>query len=330
MRCMSDPPPTVMLLAEASAGVWSAPHVRTGRCLLRGEESDRSRGSLAVHCCPPRPSGASPRRGPRGPSTGPRTRTIVRARATLLTLAPTFPTRSGPCDPAARRVSSRGVVQRSPLHRPSRRVRVPEIRARSWPFGSWHRPALVRDGNAGSHPRAVLVVSHHLDGLFLFDPAAVAGRCRSWGSSRFLLSRNRIPRDAPAALRSFPSADSDGRRNESGPPWARVTAPTVSDRRVHRGPCPRALRTAVSGGPGLEALLHRRVRCAGGRCRPPAPGAPLGLSGPPPHPTFQRSSRSAGQPCERTSRRYVKDHSEEWLVGLTPGRRSRVAPSPNG
>jgi len=36
----------------------------------------------------------------------------------------------------------------------------------------------------------------------------IAGRCRSWGSSRFLPSRNGIPRDALAALRSLPSADS--------------------------------------------------------------------------------------------------------------------------
>jgi hypothetical protein len=106
-----------------------------------------------------------------------------------------------------------------------------------------------------------------------------SGRCRSWGSPRFLLSRNRTPRDAPAALRSLPSADSDGVPDESGPPWARVTAPTVSGPRVHREPCPLALSPRVSTGPGLEALLHRRVRCAAGRCRSAAPGAPLGLSG---------------------------------------------------
>jgi len=31
----------------------------------------------------------------------------------------------------------------------------------------------LRDGNAGSHPRSVLVVSHHLDGLLLHDPATL-------------------------------------------------------------------------------------------------------------------------------------------------------------
>jgi hypothetical protein len=31
----------------------------------------------------------------------------------------------------------------------------------------------LRDGNAGSHPRSVLVVSHHLDGFVLLDPATI-------------------------------------------------------------------------------------------------------------------------------------------------------------
>jgi hypothetical protein len=67
-----------------------------------GKKSDRGCGSLAVHCCPPRPSSASPHSGPRGPSIGPLAVTFVQVRATLLTLTPTFPTRFGPCDPAAK------------------------------------------------------------------------------------------------------------------------------------------------------------------------------------------------------------------------------------
>jgi hypothetical protein len=67
-----------------------------------GKNSGRSCGSLAVHCCPPRPSNTSPRSGPRGPSTGPLACVCTQVRATLLTLTPTFPTRSGPCDPAAK------------------------------------------------------------------------------------------------------------------------------------------------------------------------------------------------------------------------------------
>jgi len=116
-----------------------------------------------------------------------------------------------------------------------------------------------------------------------------SGRCRSWGSLRFLLSRNRISRGAPAALRSFPSADSDGgRRTNPVHRGARVTAATVSGRRVHREPCPLALSSRVSAGSGLEALLHRRVRCAAGRFRSSVPGAPLGLSG---------SARLRGKPA---------------------------------
>jgi hypothetical protein len=45
---------------------------------------------------------ASPHIGPRGPSTGSHGITCMMMCATLLTLVPTFPTRSGPCDPAAK------------------------------------------------------------------------------------------------------------------------------------------------------------------------------------------------------------------------------------
>lgn len=95
---------------------------------------------------------------------------------------------------------------------------------------------------------AAHVVSHHLDGSSVpGSRGLVASRCRSWGSPRFLLSRNRISRGALAALRSFPSADSDESRNAPGlipvglPPWARVTVLTVSSRHVHREPCLLAL-----------------------------------------------------------------------------------------
>jgi hypothetical protein len=73
------------------------------------------------------------------------------------------------------------------------------------------------------------------------DP--IAGRCRSWGSPRFLPSRNGIPRSAPAALRSLPSADSYW--SPFGLPWARITASTVSSRCVHCEPCLLALSSLV-------------------------------------------------------------------------------------
>jgi hypothetical protein len=306
---------------RTAPGVWSAPHHRTARCLLRGEESDRSRGSLAVCCCPPRPLDALPRRGPRGPSTGSRDDTYCPSCATLLTLAPTFPTRSGPCDPTIRslerrRVSSRGVVQRSPLHRPQPENPLPGGRPASPQspcVASPRRRFLLRDGNAGSHPRAALVVSHHLDGLILSDPATIFRSLPILGFTAFPpVAKQDFP--LCACCPSKPSLRRQRRRvpDESGPPWACVTASTVAGLRVHREPCPPALSSRVSAGSGLEALLHRRVRCAAGRFRSSVPGAPLGLSG------SGRPSRETR--WGRTCRLYVKDRSGERLLGWCSGR----------
>jgi hypothetical protein len=111
------------------------------------------------------------------------------------------------------RVSSHGVVQRSPLHRTSRGVRRPvELRqrlrsvrspfGREVPFPSAIRPRGFPPPRRLAPPRPC-------------DP--VSDRCRSWGSPRFSPSRNGSPRDAPTALRSLPSADSvvDERRRIS-------------------------------------------------------------------------------------------------------------------
>jgi len=116
--------------------------------------------------------------GPRGPSTGPLTSIFILVRATLLTLAPTFPTRSGPCDPAAKPgFLSWGCPKIAP---PSYRSRnptpgdvLPRVSARPLPRVSAALRRLLRDGNANSHPRAVHVVFRHLDGLFLLDLATV-------------------------------------------------------------------------------------------------------------------------------------------------------------
>jgi hypothetical protein len=68
-------------------------------------------------------------------------------------------------------------------------------------------------------------------------PRPFSGRGRSWGSPRLLLSRNRISRDAPAALRSLPSADSDG-----GSGRIRSTAgPRHRADRLRPSPSPRTL-----------------------------------------------------------------------------------------
>jgi len=105
-----------------------------------------------------------------GSSTGPHTFTFVRVRATLLTFDADFPKRSGPCRPAVRPgFLSWGCPKISP----------PSFKSRSFASrtASAERRRSVssdlRDGNAGSHPRSVPVVSRHLDGLLLHDPATV-------------------------------------------------------------------------------------------------------------------------------------------------------------
>jgi hypothetical protein len=129
-----------------------------------------------------------------------------------------------------------------------------------------------------------------------------SGRCRSWGSPRFVPLRDGIPRDAPTALRSFPSADSytgaeTNLRICVGP---RHRLSIVSDRAVHREPCPLVLalfaaacgfppRAAMEAGPrGLAPssgpLLARpfqavRARCSLGLVRSVLPPS----CSPPPH-----------------------------------------------
>ena len=355
------------------------PHSTGATC--GGKNSDRGCGSLAVHCCPPRPWSASPHSGPRGPSTGPPAFTFVPARATLLTLTPTFPTRFGPCDPAAKPgflswgcpkiappsytieesdsqprrdpfllgvaasrsgpaslasaslqsavrprpriaappppsglpsargtsslASSRGrhlrassrfrdasivclhssppPVRASPPHRVAAPPRLHTSLRESLHAALPLRVGCRRRSPRGTPPDPMLrgfrmsrtpfsrsavfrrrcvstssvpafemrtPIPIRVPPLWFSTTSAVfssstlrpfSGRCRSWGSPRFLPSRNRIPRDAPAALRSFPSADSDDARNESQPPWARVTARAVADPHVHREPCPLTL-----------------------------------------------------------------------------------------
>jgi hypothetical protein len=209
-------------LSSASAGAWSAPHRRICRCHLRGEEL-RSKSRLPGRSLLPSTilEHVAALRSSRTFDRSARTIFIVTC-ATLLTLAPTFPTRSGPCDPAAKLgFLSWGCPKIAPPSSSNRRVRLPVTMSPALP----PRPArafpleLASFGMRTPIPiqRAALVVSHHLDGFPPRPRDRIAGRCRSWGSPRFLLSRNRIPRDATAALRSFPSADSYGRRDESRP-----------------------------------------------------------------------------------------------------------------
>jgi len=142
-------------------------------------------------------------------------------RATLLTLAPVSRRVPVLATRLQSRVSSLGVVQRSPLHRtrsgnPTPGDVLPRISARPCsafprrpaPPSRWERlfPSACRP--RGFSPPRRFIPPRPCD--------RIAGRCRSWGSQRFFLSRNRLPRCAPAALRSFPSADSCGSGTNPG------------------------------------------------------------------------------------------------------------------
>jgi hypothetical protein len=205
------------------------------------------------------------------------------ARATLLTLTPTLPSRPDPCGPTCRPdCLSWGCPKIAPPSSAGGRVRVPEaprvsagsvrrVSASPGPPSRWECrfPSACRPRGFSPPRRFVpLRPGGH------FQAAADRGvhhvsSCRETG----------FPAVRVLPFEAFPPPTATAGPDESGPPWARVTAPTVSDRRVHRVPCPLALSSRVSAGSGLEALLHRRVRCARGRFRPSVPGAPLGLSG---------------------------------------------------
>jgi len=239
-----------------------------------GGAPDRRRGSLAsplpsVTFLPPRSRGSG--RDLRGPPIGPRRPKFIGRCSTLLTLAPPFPAlRSLPSEPRVLertrcRTSSPGVVQRSPLHRPRAECPRPARHLRGIAPASLPR---LRDGNATSHPRAVLVVFHHLDGSgTLRSCPGIAPDCRSWGSPRFLRPESRNPRCARSALRSLPSAGSGRGRGRTslrcGP-----ASPRADHRwpyRVHRRPCPLALsrHSATQSLPSLRRVANATLRGAG-------------------------------------------------------------------
>jgi len=103
-----------------------------------------------------------------GSSTGPHTFTYVQVRATLLTLTP-IPDAFRSLPPGQAGLPLMGLSKDLPsivqaAESVSRTAGAERLRSTS---------SALRDGNAGSHPRSVLVVSHHLDGLLLHDPATV-------------------------------------------------------------------------------------------------------------------------------------------------------------
>jgi len=174
-----------------------APFAPPSRGLPRGGFPGRFRG-VWLRRSPPRPS-MREHRGPRGPYD--RVHHMrEHARATLLTLTPTFPSRPDSMRsdlPAG--LPLLGLSKDRPSIVPNRRVRRP---------GSVS-PRLPSGKNSQFVPRAVHVVSHHLDGFPLRPCRSVSPCCRSWGSPCFLPSRNGHPHRAIPALRSLPPADSD-------------------------------------------------------------------------------------------------------------------------
>jgi hypothetical protein len=132
------------------------------------------------------------------------------------------------------RASSLGVVQRTPLHRGSRRVHSrPGVSAR--PSGRGDQP----------RPRSALVVSHHLDGLLLLDPAGLLHPAADPGVHRVSTRRETgflAMLSRPSKPCSPPAATSRVRREvalaPSTEPWGRVTARALSSRCVHREPLP--------------------------------------------------------------------------------------------
>jgi len=162
------------------------------------------------------------------------------ARATLLTLTPTLPSRPDPCVPAwSSRNSSPGVVQRSPLHRSESGSPTPGEHVSVRPFGK-EQPVPSACRPRGFAPPRRFVPPR---------PCRSVSPCsRSWGSPCFPSSRNEDPHGAGSALRSFPSADSYAADRAPAPSpfpacfarvisaWARVTGATIAGR-----PSPRAL-----------------------------------------------------------------------------------------
>jgi hypothetical protein len=313
-------------------GTWSAPRSRTVRCLCGGKNPievaapwpftaallDLSTRRRVVALEDLRPVRAA--------------NVCCPSRATLLTLAPTFPTRSGPCDPTALVSEPSGFLSwgcpkiappsyeagRSASRRCSASPRCPCC-------ASPRRPVLLRDGNAGSHPRAAPVVSHHLDGLSLSDPATIFRPLPILGFTTFPpVAKQESARCACCPPK--PSLRRQRRWVRRNPVHRGCASPrsTVSGRRVHREPCPLALCSRISAGRGLEALLHRRVRCEAGCFHPSAPGAPLGLSG---------SAAPCGRPARDehagfTSKTTPKSGSSEWSLTYQPAR--RTAPPSGG
>jgi hypothetical protein len=134
------------------------------------------------------------------------------------------------------------------------------VRTPGSPSPGWSGPerarsvsSALRDGNAASHPRSVLVVSHHLDGFLLHDAATILQAAADPGVHHVSFRRGtEFPAVPFLPFEAFPPPTASGPRRKSSVPAVRVTGSTVSDRSVHRVPCPLALSL-----PACTALARR-------------------------------------------------------------------------
>jgi len=233
------------------------------RAVFPAGERSRSKSRLPGRSLLPSTTlSAFPQLGPRGPSTGPRIKTFVSMCATLLTLAPTFPTLPGPCDPAAKPgFLSWGCPKIAP---PSFKSKSPSPgRARRRVSAASSR--FLRDGKAVSHPRSVHVVSRHLDGLLLLDPAALFHAAADPGVHRVSFRREtEFPAMHLPPFEAFPpptatvSGTNPGPRWPASPPQSFPVAcfqPPVPGCCVHREPCLLALFLPSFLGYGYPCLV---------------------------------------------------------------------------
>jgi hypothetical protein len=257
--------------------------VRAVRSTHRGPSTGgvapgRFRG-VWLHRSPPRPSihGLSVCIGAlEVPTTGVRD-TRKRVCATLLTLTPTLPSRPDPCGPTCRPDCLSWVCPK--IAPPSSRTRESDARAprlrgslRGRAASSSRVPSawfLTTSTVCSSPIVQVCCALLPILGFTVFHPVA-----------------KRAPHGVASALRSFPSVDSGGSERHlsvAAYPRARVTEAPIAGRppsprslpphpsppdcaRMVSHPTPAAVTRVGCRSRGLEALLHRRVRCLHVRC----------------------------------------------------------------
>ena len=244
----------------ARAGAWSAPRLHIVRCHLRGEElRSKSRlpgrsllpSSTLEHVSVIRSSRTFDRSAHQYFRSGSRDPPDLGANN---------PTRSGPCDPAAKpgflswgcpKIAPPSYRSRNPTPRDVLpRVATGPCSAHRF-LGRWRGARrLLRDGNANSHLRAAHVVFHHLDGLFLLDHATICRPLPILGFTAF----------PPVAKQDFPlctccPSKPSLRRQRRSP--RRIPVTVGARHRLDRFRPPRSPRTFPSRPFSLSATPQR-------------------------------------------------------------------------